>query len=93
MVSLPSWITDMTATLIDNIFTNNVDGQIASGLVMADISDHLPIYAFVGGAGSAREEEGGEPGEGEGVRAEIGGMGLEGAAFDERRGECVALRE
>ena len=59
LVSLPKRITDTTATLIDNIFTNNVDCQIASGLVMADISDHLPIYAFVGGAGSAREEEAG----------------------------------
>ena len=58
-MSLPTRITDTTATLIDNIFTNNVDCQIASGLVMADISDHLPIYVFVGGAGSAREEEGG----------------------------------
>merc|ERR1711895_218510 len=49
LVSLPTRITDATATLIDNIFTNNVDCRIASGLVMADISDHLPIYAFVGG--------------------------------------------
>merc|ERR1711895_45466 len=59
LVSLPTRITDATATLIDNIFTNNVDCQIASGLVMADISDHLLIYAFVGGADSVREEEAG----------------------------------
>ena len=57
LVSLPTRITDTTATLIDNIFTNNVDCQIASGLVMADISDHLPVYAFVGGVGGVEEEE------------------------------------
>ena len=58
LVSLPSRITDTTATLIDNIFTNNVDCQIASGLVTVRVSDHLPVYAFVGGAGSMREEGG-----------------------------------
>ena len=62
LVSLPSRITDTTATLIDNIFTNNVDCQIASGLVTVRVWDHLPVYAFVGGAGSMREEEGGPTG-------------------------------
>ena len=47
-MSLPTRITNTTATLIDNIFTNNVDCQVASGLVMVDISNHLPVYAFVG---------------------------------------------
>ena len=41
LVSLPSRITESTATLIDNIFTKNVDCQIASGLVMVVVSDHL----------------------------------------------------
>ena len=53
LVSLPTRITDTTATLIDNIFTNNVDCQIASGLVM--VSDHLPVYAFVRGVGGVVE--------------------------------------
>ena len=60
LVSLPSRITNTTATLIDNIFTNNIDCQIVSGLVMVEISDHLPVYAFVGGVGGVREEEGKE---------------------------------
>ena len=55
---LPSRITDTTATLIENIFMNNVDCQIASELLMV-VSDHLPVYAFVGGIGGMREEEGG----------------------------------
>ena len=58
-MSLPTRITEIMARLIDNIFTNNIDCQIALGLVMVDISDHLPVYAFVGGAGGVREEEGG----------------------------------
>ena len=59
LVSLPSRIMDMTATLIDNIFTNNVDCQIASGLVTVRVSDHLQVYAFIWGARSMREKEGG----------------------------------
>ena len=59
LVSLPSRIMDMMATLIDNIFTNNVDCQIASGLVTVRVSDHVPVYAFIGGAGSLRENKGG----------------------------------
>ena len=54
-MSLPSRITDTTATLIENIFMNNIDCQIASGLVMV-LLDHLPVYAFVGGIGGVREE-------------------------------------
>ena len=53
---LPSRITDTTATLIENIFMNNVDCQIASELLMV-VSDHLPVYAFVKGIGGMREEE------------------------------------
>ena len=55
LISLPTRITDTSATLIDNIFTNNVIDQIKSGLLTTRISDHLPIFAFVGG-GSQRPE-------------------------------------
>ena len=34
------------ATLIDNIFTNELDSTISSGLLINDISDHL-IFAFL----------------------------------------------
>ena len=49
LISLPTRLTDTTATLIDNIWTNNVGAKIGSGLVTVRISDHLPIFAFVGG--------------------------------------------
>ena len=39
----PTRVTSNSATLIDNIFTNNVD-DISSGIIFADISDHFPIY-------------------------------------------------
>ena len=53
LISLPTRLTDMTATLIDNIWTNNLRETMVSGLVTVRISDHLPAYAFVGGS---REE-------------------------------------
>ena len=49
LISLPTRLTDLTATLIDNIWTNNLEKQIRSGLVTVRVSDHLLIYSLVGG--------------------------------------------
>ena len=47
LISLPSRITSHTATVIDNIFTNYFDHQHrTAGLLLADISDHLPIFSI-----------------------------------------------
>ena len=37
-------VTEHFATLIDHIFTNVHDNDIMSGIWVADIADHLPIY-------------------------------------------------
>ena len=58
LISGPTRITDSTATLIDNIWTNNIENQHSSGLVTVRISDHLPIFAFVGGHGQSKQEQG-----------------------------------
>ena len=41
----PTRITSKTATLIDNIFVSCSDIN-TSGLLITDISDHLPIFCF-----------------------------------------------
>ena len=45
LISRPTRITSTSATLIDNIFTNNHDDLNCSlnGILVADISDHFPI--------------------------------------------------
>jgi hypothetical protein len=45
LITKPTRITSHTATLIDNIFTNNIDKIDSSinGILFSDISDHLPI--------------------------------------------------
>ena len=45
LVLRPTRITQHTATLIDNIFTNNIDiiDLSINGIIFSDISDHLPI--------------------------------------------------
>ena len=46
LITRPTRITEHTATLIDNIFTNDLE-QIEyskNGLIFTDISDHLPIF-------------------------------------------------
>ncbi len=49
-ITKPSQITHSTATLINNIYVNpSVCTQgIKSGLILADISDHLPVLILAG---------------------------------------------
>ena len=44
LIVKPTRFTHTTTTLIDNIFINNALSS-TSGLIYADISDHLPIFA------------------------------------------------
>ena len=39
----PTRITDSSATLLDNIFTNCIENFSESANVLSDISDHLPV--------------------------------------------------
>ena len=47
LITKPTRITSSSATLIDNIYSNNVsDTKILNGLVYTDISDHMPIFSI-----------------------------------------------
>ena len=47
LITKPTRITKSTATLIDNIFTNNLSRtEHSSGILINDISDHLPIFTI-----------------------------------------------
>ena len=43
LITRPTRITSHSKTLIDNIFTTNIS-NIHSGLIINDLSDHLPIF-------------------------------------------------
>ena len=45
-VSKPTRITDYSATLIDNIITNDFKNHTA-GVLITDISDHLPVFVVI----------------------------------------------
>ena len=47
LIKRPTRITSNTATLIDNIFANNLNNLSVSGLMFCDISDHLPIFTLL----------------------------------------------
>ena len=47
LITHPTRLTSNTATLIDNIFTNNLNNFSVSGLMFCDISDHLPIFTLL----------------------------------------------
>ena len=44
LITKPSRITDLSATLIDNILTNDLTKINKAGLLISDISDHLSIF-------------------------------------------------
>ena len=46
IIMKPTRIVQSCATLIDNIFTDDKDCIVKSGILIADISDHLPIFAI-----------------------------------------------
>ena len=46
LITKPTRITNTSATLIDNIFTNCLDSQHLTGILFTDISDHLPNFSI-----------------------------------------------
>ena len=44
LISKPIRITSSTVTLIDNIFTNNLELNMNSGILYTDLSDYLPVF-------------------------------------------------
>ena len=48
LINKPTRITTTTATVIDNIYSNDVLGTnyLLHGIIYSDISDHLPIFLF-----------------------------------------------
>ena len=46
LISRPTRVTADTATLIDNIFTNDIVnfGYLLNGVLVSDISDHYPVF-------------------------------------------------
>ena len=48
LIDKPTRITQQSATLIDNIFTNDMNHDIICGLLINDISDHLPVFSISG---------------------------------------------
>ena len=48
LIDKPTRITQQSATLIDNIFTNDMNHDIICGLLIYDISVHLPVFSISG---------------------------------------------
>ena len=47
LVEVPTRITIKSSTLIDNIFTNSFGFRDCTGVLIADISDHLPLFVIL----------------------------------------------
>ena len=56
LINKPTRIREKSATLIDNIFTNNVDSNSFQGILYTDVSDHLPVFCILDSEVSAEPE-------------------------------------
>ena len=43
LISNPTHLTSYSATLLDNIFTNNLSQNVLNGIVLNYLSDHLQV--------------------------------------------------
>ncbi|CAH3132241.1 unnamed protein product [Pocillopora meandrina] len=57
LISNPTRLTSYSATLIDNIFTHNLAPCVFSGIILNDLSDHLPVFAYFDNATLTRSTE------------------------------------
>ena len=46
LIDRPTRISNHSFTLIDNVFTNVTNHKVTSGILVSDITDHLPIFVF-----------------------------------------------
>ena len=46
LISNPPRLTCYSASLIDNIFTNNLSLNVLNGVVLNYLSHHLPVFAY-----------------------------------------------
>ena len=49
MIKRPTRYGEYSASLIDNIFTNHINESQISGIILEDMSDHLPIFCITQG--------------------------------------------
>ena len=57
LISNPTRLTSYSATLIDNIFTKNLSQNVLNGIVLNDLSDQLPVFAYFSGKTLMRDGE------------------------------------
>ena len=55
LISNPTRLTSDSATLIDNIFTNNLSQNVLKSVVLNDLSDHMPVFAYFSGLTLTRD--------------------------------------
>ena len=46
-VTLPTRISEQSSTLIDNIYTSNIDERESSGILLNQISDHQMVFTII----------------------------------------------
>ena len=56
LIDHPTRITDRSATLLDHIYTNDMKRDLLPGIILQDISDHLPIFMQIVNTQSSKSD-------------------------------------
>ena len=46
-ITLPTRFTEQSSTLIDNVFSNNIEERETSGILLNHISDHQLLFTYI----------------------------------------------
>ena len=49
MITKPTRVTQSSATLIDHVYSNNIEYSSSSGVIITDIADHFGIFHCISG--------------------------------------------
>jgi len=47
LITRPTRIIDHGATLLDHIYTSNIKMPVQPGIILSDLSDHLPLFVMI----------------------------------------------
>ena len=47
LINKPTCIINQCHSIIDNIYTNSINEDIISGVIIDDMSDHFPIFSIL----------------------------------------------
>jgi len=56
LIDKPTRVTDLSATILDDVITNNISNVVHLCIFLSDLSDHYPVACIVSGKPSKKKQ-------------------------------------